>query len=239
MKKIFLLWLLLPLLGIGQNKNVINVSRVFPKPEKVPEFEKGLAAHAQKYHTGDWKWRVFTIETGPDAGGYHITEGPNTWEALDKRGDLGAEHMADWAKNVAAYTTSAGSQSYSVFEANLSTVQLTDYADKIQITRYFPKPGMTGGMIDMIKKLKKVWQAGNQSIAVYTAAASGPPQYILVNRMKNGLKELDASYLKSMPERFNDVYGAGTWDYFAAEYAKNLESRWSELLFLRADLSSK
>jgi hypothetical protein len=239
MRKIFLLLLLLPLLGISQNKNVVNATRIFPKADKILEFEKALANHAQKYHTGDWKWRVFEIQSGPDAGGYHITEGPNSWETLDKRGDLGAEHTADWAKNVSTLTTGAGSQSYAVYDTALSTVQITDYADKILINRVSPKPGMVVGVIEIIKKLKKVWQAANETVAVYATVASGAPQYLMVSRMKAGLKELDPAFRKPLPERFNEVYGAGAWDYYLADYAKNVESRWSELLFLRADLGSK
>jgi hypothetical protein len=239
MRKIFLLLLLLPLLGISQNKNVVNATRIFPKADKVLELEKALANHAQKYHTGDWKWRVFEIQSGPDAGGYHITEGPNTWETLDKRGDLGAEHMADWAKNVSTLTTGAGSQSYAVYDTALSTVQLTDYSDKILINRVAPKPGMVTGVIELIKKLKKVWQAANETVAVYVTVASGAPQYLMVSRMKAGLKELDPAFRKPLPERYNMAYGAGAWDLYLADYAKNVESRWSELLFLRADLGSK
>jgi hypothetical protein len=42
-----------------------------------------------------------------------------------------------------------------------------------------------------------------------------------------------------MPERFNAANGAGSWDTYLADYAKYVENRWSELLFYRADLSSK
>ena len=72
MRKIFLLCMLVPLFGISQNQTVVNSSRYFPKVDKVQEFEKALTAHIQKYHSGDWKWRVYEIQTGPDAGGYHI-----------------------------------------------------------------------------------------------------------------------------------------------------------------------
>jgi len=59
MRKLFLLCMLIPLLGLSQTKNVVSIDRVFPKVDKVLEFEKALTAHAQKYHTGDWKWLVF------------------------------------------------------------------------------------------------------------------------------------------------------------------------------------
>jgi len=47
MRKIFFMLLLIPVLGIGQTKNVISATRVFPKADKVLEFENALAAHAQ------------------------------------------------------------------------------------------------------------------------------------------------------------------------------------------------
>jgi len=239
MKKIFLLFLLIPLFGMSQTKNVINSFRVFPKPDKNAEFERGLAAHAQKYHKGNWKWRVFEIQTGQDAGGVHIVEGPLSWDEFDSRGDLGALHTADWNKNVAPFTTGMGTQSYSTYNADLSTVQITDYADKIIISHMYPKPGMLNGVSDLIKRQKKVWEAGNESVAVYSAAYSGPPQYTVVTRLKAGLKELDDSYRKPFAERYNAAYGDGAWAKWLEDYAKNVESRWSEMLFLRTDLGSK
>ena len=238
MRKIFLICMLVPLFGMSQTKNVINSFRVFPKPDKNAEFEKGLTNHAQKYHKGNWKWRVFEIQTGPDAGGFHITEGPLSWEEFDGRGDLGAEHTADWNNNVAPYTTGMGTQSYSSYDSAMSTVKLTDYADKIIINHMFPKPGMLNGVSGLIKKQKKVWAAGNESVAVYSAAYSGPPQYIVVTRLKAGLKELDDSYRKPFQERYNAIYGEGAWNYWLDDYSKYVESRWSEMLFFRKDLSS-
>lgn len=61
-------------------KNVIHAQRVFPKIDQVLEFEKALANHAQKFHSGDNQWRVFGIQSGPDYGGFHIVEGPKSWE---------------------------------------------------------------------------------------------------------------------------------------------------------------
>jgi len=239
MRKIFLLCLLIPLLGAGQTKNVVNSFRVFSKPDKNAEFEKALAAHAQKYHTGSWKWRVFEIQTGPDAGGFHVVEGPLSWGEFDSRGDLGAEHTADWNKNVAPLTTGMGTQSYGSFDADLSTVQITDFTDKIIINHMYPKPGMVNGVIALIKKLKKVWEASGETVAVYSAVASGDPQYTVVSRLKAGLKELDPSFRKPLPERYNATYGEGSWDYYLADYAKAVDRRWSEMLFVRADLGSK
>src|SRR5213595_1723039 len=124
MRKLALLCLLVPAMVLGQKKNVVNANRVFPKVDKVLEFEKALAAHAQKYHTGDWKWRVFEIQSGPDAGGYLTAEGPTSWEALDGRGNLGAEHTNDWNKSVAPYVTDKFEATYGIYVDSLSTVEL-------------------------------------------------------------------------------------------------------------------
>jgi hypothetical protein len=231
--------MLVPVLGISQKKNVVSTFRVFAKTDKNAELEKALTAHAQKYHTGDWKWRVFEIQTGPDAGGFHVTEGPLSWEQFDSRGNLGAEHTADWNKNVAPFTTGQGSQSYAIFNEEMSTVQVTDYADKIIINHIYSKPGKIGNVMDMVKKMKKAWEAGNESVAVYTASNSGEPQVITVSRLKAGLKELAEGHRKPFPERYNTANGEGSWTYWLEEYAKNVEKRWSEMLFYRADLSSK
>lgn len=239
MRKLLFVLLIIPLLGISQTKNVISTTRMFPKADKVLEFEKALAAHEQKYHTGDWKWRVYEIQSGPDAGGYHIVEGPATWEALDGRGDLGAEHTKDWNQTVSIYLTDKVQESFSVYVDSLSTVALGNYSDKIVINHMYPKPGMLGGVNDLVKRLKKVWMDSNENVAVYQSVVSGEPQIVTVTRMKDGLKELADDYRKPLSERYNAAYGAGSWETFLADYSKYVERRWSELLVFRVDLSSK
>jgi hypothetical protein len=239
MKKLFFSLLLMPLIGLGQAKTVLNASRYFCKTDKVQEFERGLAAHAQKYHKGDWKWRVWTIESGPDAGGYMITEGPSDWATIDGRGDISAEHKADWEKNVSPYTTERYSTMYLSFESDMSTVKLEDYADKILINHAMAKPGKILAVKDLVNRLKKVWTAGNESVAVYSTIGSGSPSYITVSRLKTGFKELADGFRKPMPERYDAAYTAGAWDTYLKDYADAVESRWSELLVYQPKLSSK
>ena len=239
MRKIFLLCMLVPVFGMGQTKNVLSANRVFPKVDKVLEFEKALTAHAQKYHTGEWKWRVFEIQSGPDFGGYQIVEGPNSWDQLDTRGNLGTEHNIDWNKSIAIYLTDRGSNTYSVFQEELSTVQLTDYSDKINIAHVVPKPGYGPELRDGIKKFKKVWEDAGESVAVYQSNSSGPNQYALVTRYKQGLKEKATDFRKPMKERYEAANGEDSWDDYFDMLKTCAESSWSELLFYRADLSSK
>ena len=239
MRKIFLICFLLPVMVVGQKKNVVNANRVFPKVDKVLEFEKALTAHAQKYHVGDWKWRVFEIQSGPDYGGYHITEGPSSWEQIDGRGNLGAEHNTDWNKNVTPFLTDKTSSVYSVFQDTLSSVALTDYTNMINITHFFPKTGWGYKLREVFVKFRKVWEASGESVAVYVSSSSGPAQYAVVTRYKQGLKEREDGFRKPFKDRYEAMYGADSWDNVAEVYQQYVDNVWSELLSYRADLSSK
>ncbi len=231
--------ILLPVCGVAQTKNIISTSRVFPKMDKIMEFEKGLAAHAQKYHTGDATWHVFAIQSGPDAGGYHITEGPTSWEGEDARGNLGEAHTIDWAKNVAVYLTDRQSAAYSVYIDSLSTIQLGDFTDKIAITHVYPKIGQSDNVVNMIKKFKKTWLAAGITVAVYAASSSGPAQYTLVTRYKQGLKERAAGFRKPFKQAYEEANGEGSYAQYLKDAAEYVNESWSELLFMRKDLSSK
>jgi hypothetical protein len=234
-----LLCMLIPLLGIGQTKNVISTHRVFPKIDKVDEFEKALTAHAQKYHKGDVSWRVFEIQSGPDFGGYHLVEGPSSWEAFDTRGNLGTEHTNDWNRTIAIYLTDRQSAAYSVYVDSLSTVALGDFSDKINVTHVYPKIGCNSKIIEVIKKLKKAWAAEGSTIAVYSASSSGPGQFAIVTRYKQGLKEKAEGFRKPFRTTYESVNGAGSYEKYLKDIREYTNDAWSELLFLRADLSSK
>jgi hypothetical protein len=238
-KMFFILCMLIPFAGISQTKNLISTHRVFPKIDKVLEFEKAIAAHAQKYHTGDAHWRVFAIQSGPDMGGFHITEGPTSWEGEDKRGNLGNEHNLDWNKNVTIYLTDKQSGGYSVYIDSLSTVALGDFSDKIQITHWYPKLGWNSKAVSMIKKLKAAWVADGSTVAVYAANGTGPAQYTLVARYKQGLKEKAAGFRKPFRTTYDEVHGSGAYDDYLDNLRQYVNEIWSELLFLRKDLSSK
>ena len=239
MRNLFILLFLVPVFGTSQDKNVINVTRVFPKIDKVGEFEKALTAHAQKYHTGDWKWRVSEIQSGPDAGGYSIVEGPHNWDQIDKRGNLGAEHQNDWNKTVATHLTDKYQSTFLEYKPELSNGQLTDYSDKYAVNHVFNKPGMYFNALEILNNLKKVWAADNQTVVVYEASASGPPQFVMVTRYKTGLKERQSGFLKPLRERYETIHGAGSFQKYLEAIQKATDHFWLEILFTRLDLSSK
>ncbi len=231
--------MLIPFLGISQTKNVISTNRVFPKVDKQLEFEKALAAHAQKYHTGDVKWRVFDIVSGPDAGGFHIVEGPKSWESEDTRGDINVAHNNDWHKSVTPFLTDKGSSGYSVFIDSLSTVAIGDYSDKVQVSHVYPKMGCSYRVATMIKQLKATWEAQGITVAVYETNASGTGQFAIARRFKQGLKEKEVGFRKSFVDAFEKIHGKGSWGIYNDNVKEYIKDQWSELIFYRADLSSK
>lgn len=231
--------MLIPMIGMAQTQNLISAHRVFPKMDKIMEFEKALGAHAKKYHTGDVHWRVFSIQSGPDIGGYHITEGPKSWESEDSRGEISPEHQLDWNKNVAIHLTDRQSGGYSVYQDSLSTVALGDFSDKINITHIYPKIGKGDEVVKMIKKLKKYWVAAGVTVAVYVASSSGRAQYTLVTRYKQGLKERAPGFRKPFKEVYESVNGEGSYAQYLKDASEYVDENWSELLFMQKDLSSK
>lgn len=239
MRKLFLCWLLLPLFGTSQTKNVISYFRAFPKPEKIGEFEKALTAHAQKFHTGDWKWHAYEILSGPDAGGYHVAEGPNTWAQLDERKDISQEHQTDWNMNISPLTTTQGSQGFAIYREDLSSVPLLEFSEKMAITHVFPKQGWGDTVAALIKKVKVVWQKSNEPVAVFQASGSGPMQYVLVFRYKTGWKERDPGFRKPFMERYKEEFNESGFTDYMAVIQQYIERSWTELLSYRADLSSK
>lgn len=239
MRKCILLFMVLPLFGIAQNKNLLSVSRYFPKTGKVAMFEKALAAHAQKFHKGDHSWRVYTIETGPDAGGYHVVEGPTNWTGVDNRGDLGDVHMKDWETTVQPHLMDNYTTKYVSFREDLSTVAMGDYSDKISINHLYYKPGYYGEMLANIRAQKKVWEADGFSMAVYETTLSGEPEINIVSRYKNGLKDRDVQMAEPYDVRFTKINGADGWSTWLKNQKEGLDRQFSEILYLKPNLGSK
>ena len=166
MKKLLFIGMIIPVLSIAQKPTVVQVSRFFPKMDKVLELEKGLKNHAAKFHTGDYKWRAYVVESGPEAGSYQLIEGPTTWAQIDKRGDISTEHNNDLYKNVLPNVEKA-TEMFITYREDLSSVQLTDFSDKISVTRVFPKIGKSMMVENDIKTIKKMWDDSKQNVAVY------------------------------------------------------------------------
>ncbi len=237
MKKLFIL-LLAPVFVCAQ-KNVISVDRLLPKADKIVEFEKAIAAHIQKFHTGNWKMHVFEIQTGQYTGEYDLVEGPNSWEDIDGRKDLSAEHTNDWMTNIAPLASDRPYSVFGVYKPELSTGSPQDTINKIYLTHITAKPGKVAKVTEMIKTMKTMWEKDNQSVGVYQIMLSGEPGFTIAYRLKDGLKEMADGYRKPLADRFNAANGDGSFNKFLEDFADAVQSRWDEFLVLRPDLSSK
>lgn len=234
----FFFLLALPFLGFAQTKSLISVSRYFPKSGKWQTFEKALSAHAKKYHKNDFAWRVYTIDTGPDAGGYMVVEGPNNWGSVGSRGDLGAAHTADWETTVQVLLQDNFSSSYYEYREDMSTAPMVQYAPMISIQHMFTNPGFRGEAMDNIMASKKLWKEDGLNVAVYDVNLSGAPQFAIVTRYVDGIKSRDAVNPVPFVDRFNKANGEGSFDKWVKIYKEAISNQWSELLTAKKELGS-
>lgn len=219
-------------------KNTLSVYRVTAKPGHADALEKALAAHAQKFHTGNWKWRVSAMLTGPESNGYQISEGPNSWTDLEGRGDLGPDHNKDYDATIAPHVERSTPEMYVTYVESASTVPAANWSTKSLITHLYYKPGRGPATLAVLKLYKKAWEKMGHNVAIWTPLGSGESQYIIVRRFKNGFKDLDVEG-PTMRQAFDEVNGAGSFDKLADENNKNLDHTMSEMMEFKPDLSSK
>jgi hypothetical protein len=76
-------------------------------------------------------------------------------------------------------------------------------------------------------------------MAVYEVNASGAPQFAVARRFKQGLKEKADGFRKPFKATYEKVHGVGSYDLYIDDIKLYYDDVWSELIFYRADLSSK
>jgi hypothetical protein len=249
MKKLSCMFLmaLLPLVGLAQEtkeapkapkQNTLSTYRVWVKDGHTEAFKAAVANHAQKFHTGNWKWRVSEVITGPDSGAYMINEGPNSWTDIDGRGTLGPEHDKDYATNILPHTEKSSPEMFVVYEADASTTAATNWSTKAGITHYFYKPGRGPATFAWLKSLKPVIEKIGGNVVVWSTAFSGEGQFILVRRFKDGLKDMDLD-TPSVRKTYDEIHGPGSYERALEDMGRNLSHVYSELIEAKPELSSK
>ena len=158
---------------------------------------------------------------------------------MDKRGDLGGEHTADWNKNVAIYLTDKYASDYLMFNDSLRTVVLSNFSDKITISHWYPKIGFTNKIYDGIVDLRKGWKVGGISAAVYRTVNSGNQRYSIVYRLKNGFVDLANSGASSQKKRYETANGEDSYENYLGLLQNYTANFWSEMMTLRPELGSK
>ena len=244
MKRFMLLFLavcaILPLTASqAQEKATLSSYRVMPKSGKDAALKKALTDHAAKYHTGNWKWRAFSILSGNDAGAYMLNEGPNTWTALEGRKDLSDEHLRDYETNVAPLIESTGPSLFLVFQKDLSVDSSGGKFTKALLRHVFPKPGKGPRVVEQLKKWKPVWQKLGMQVVVWATFFSGEPQFVLSYRLPHGFVDLEESKTKALREGFDEIAGAGAYARYLEDMDGYVDSISEEMIELLPDVSSK
>ncbi len=134
-------------------------------------------------------------------------------------------------KKVVIYLTDRISVSYSVYQDSLSTIAPGDFSDKIAVAHIYPKVGKNLKVRNLIKKLKAGWVADGSTIAVYAANSSGPSQFTIVTRYKQGLKEKAQGFRKPFKGTFEGVNGEDSYDDYLDQMGDCVDNVWSEMLF--------
>lgn len=227
-----------PAAATAPKKNVISTFRVFVKPGHTAAFKAALAAHAQKYHKGETAWRVGEIMSGPDGNGFQINEGPTSWTALDDRGDLGAEHQADFDNNILSHVERITGDSYATYAEELSSAKVDAWSNKVAMVQYFVRPGKGPLATDVLKRFKAIWEKRGINFAVWSAAWSGESRYSVAFRLKNGWKDFDLDGMSSR-EAANALWGTAAYDRLMADMSMAFDKISTELVNYDPSLGSR
>ena len=226
-------------LSQAQDKATLSSYRVLPKPGKDAALKKAITEHAAKYHTGNWKWRVLSILSGPDEGGYMINEGPNSWTVLEGRKDISDEHTRDYETNILPLVEKSVSTSYLVYQRELSTDSAVGPFKKALLRHYFVKPGKGARLSSYMTTWKKVWEKLGQKTVVWTSFYSGEPQMVVAYRLPQGWIDLEQPMGKKMRETFDVVAGEGAYVRYVEDLDRYVDRILEEMIELLPELSSK
>jgi hypothetical protein len=237
---IFALCLTVPLASSQTpEKATMTSDRVKPKPGKDAALRKALADHAAKYHTGNWKWRVFSVLSGPDAGSYMINEGPNTWTALEGRKDISDEHLRDYEATVTPLVESNGPSMFLVFQKDLSADSSRGNFTKALLRHVYPKPGKGPRLVEYMKTWKAVWQKLGMQVVVWSSFYSGEPQLVVSYRLPQGFVDLEQSRGKAMREGFDEIAGAGSYARYLEDLDKYVDKISEEMIEVLPEVGAK
>jgi hypothetical protein len=225
-------------LSQAQDKAILSTFRVFPKPGKDADLKKALAAHAAKYHKGDWRWRVFLVVSGPDEGSYQINEGPASWTALEGRKDISDEHTRDYETTVLPLTEKALPNAYMRFQKDLSTDSAGGTFKKVLLRHYFPKPGKGVRFMNTVATWKQAWEKMGLKVTVWTSFYSGQPQIVTGFRLRQGWIELENIKPTMFREAFDQIAGVGAYDRYLEDLSQSIDHIDEDMMELLPEVSS-
>ncbi len=246
MKKLMYWLFLIPLMVMAQNSEqssqpyaVFENAILTPQPDKVQQFEQGLAAHNKNFHASEpYGARVYYISNGPNVGKYMWTMGPLPWGAMDER-PADKAHDDDWTNNVVKYMTADSDQSYWKFNTQLSNFPKDFKVNKLLVDMYDVKRFKDEGVMAAVEKVTKVMKEKfpDMTYGVYTNEMPST---------KDG-RDLsmvfffdDMAWLGEDPkfvQAYEEMYGQESWKDFMKEWGETTDGKRSEIWIYDPDLS--
>lgn len=241
MKKLMYTLLLLPILAIAQTNEGLILENVMltVNPEKIMEFEAGLAAHNKKFHAdGPYGARVYNVLNGKNAGKYMLIMGPLPWSAMDGR-PSSKEHTDDNNKNISKYLTPDVEVNYMKMHPELSNFSKDFEINKVSVFMIDVKRFKEQEFME--KVLKKV-------VKMYKEKMPDQIYGVYSNEMSN-MDGLDFGWVDffdgsswlgredKFVQNFEEVHGAGSFEGFLADVEATTDGERTEIWTLRKDLS--
>ncbi|MCL6265497.1 hypothetical protein [Flagellimonas myxillae] len=242
MKKLFLVALLIPLMISAQEVQEYGMFTnlmLTAHPEKISEFEAGLAAHNKKFHSeGPFQANVFFVMSGKNFGKYIWSMGPNPWSAMDNAPQGENGHNDDWNKNVAANALAESDVTYWKLDTRRSNFTqdftLKNLAVFMLDIKRFKGPEFSG----VLDKVTEVFKAkdGNEQWGVYfneLANADGRDMAWVNFYDKSSWMSREDKF----PQWYEEVHGEGSFKDFLSAFDDTTHQSIQELWVFRPDLS--
>ena len=218
---------------------VIENVMLTANPEKIAEFESGIAAHNNKFHAeGPYGARVYSILNGKNAGKYMLIMGPLPWSAMDAR-PASKAHTDDVNNNVNAYITTDVEVNYMKMHPELSNFSKDFEINKISVSMIDVKRFKTQEFMEkVLKKVVKVYmeKMPEQLFGVYSNELNNMDglDFGWVNFFDNS-SWMDRD--DKFAQYFEEVHGAGSFKSFITDVEATTHGNRTELWSLRDDLS--
>ncbi|WP_281540553.1 hypothetical protein [Maribacter aestuarii] len=241
MRKLLVTMLLLPLFMMAQTNEGLIFENVMltVNPEKIVEFEAGIAAHNKKFHSsGPYGARVYNILNGTNAGKYMLNMGPCTWSTIDAR-PSGKDHSDDNNKNISKYLMPEVRVNYMKMHPELSNFSKDFEIKKLSVFMIDVKRFKEQDFMEkVLKKVVKVYKEKmpEQIYGVYSNEMNN------MDGMDFGWVDFfeNSSWLAQedkFVQYFEEVHGAGSFPGFLADVEATTHGDQVEIWEVRNDLS--
>lgn len=242
MKRIVFLALLIPTMVLAQEARdygMFTNVMLTANPEKITEFEAGIAAHNQKYHAeGPYTANVFFVMSGSNFGKYIWSMGPNTWGSMDNAPQDDNGHNEDWNKNVAAHAMAETNVTYWKLDTKRSNFtkdfKLKNLAVFMLDIKRFKGPDFVK-LLDKVTEVFKTKDGAEQWGVYWNELANKDGQdmaWVNFYESSSWMSQED-----KFPQWYEEVHGEGSFMEFLKEFDATTHGDMQELWAFRPDLS--